>query len=68
MILGAETNYYNEIPKVIEEHTKFMLYHEHRFSGQSPNNYIGHQTASMFWGESYESWRVQESKYLNETN
>lgn len=55
--------YYNTVDKVKEEKAYFYPYLSRAFSPVvSPDTYVYHQTASVFWTGEYQSWRVQQKE------
>ena len=67
MTLGGQGNYYNTVPLVQQECTKFYLYDEHRFSPYiTENTFVEHQVGSTNWKYSdYASWRDLEKELIN---
>lgn len=66
MLLGGQGNYYNTIPKVQNDSTKFYSYTEHRFSPYvSDTTFVEHQVGSENWKHpSYFSWRAEQKNIL----
>jgi hypothetical protein len=54
-------DYYNSVEQVKKDRTKFYSYNSNAFTPVPSNqSFVHHQTASMFWHDGYDSWRVQQ--------
>jgi hypothetical protein len=54
-------NYYNSVEEVKKDRTKFYSYSSNAFTPVPSNqSFVHHQTASMFWQDGYDSWRIQQ--------
>jgi hypothetical protein len=65
--IGKEDDYYNTIPLVNQERTKFFSYDSHAFSATRTNNtLVYHHTASINWvGHfNYNSWRNDQKTIM----
>lgn len=61
---GGTSNYYNELSKVKEEKTKFILKQNNIFSHESSENTaVLHEIASLKW-KNYNSWRKEQELYM----
>ena len=64
MKLGGISNYYNENTNNV----RFILQQDKQFTNEIyPTSLIVHHAASLKW-RNYNSWRLEQRKYLNETN
>lgn len=66
MFQGGTTNFYNEIPLVNQERTKFILQQDNRITnGYTQTSWVTHLVASENWlGSDYNSWRTEQKRLL----
>jgi mannosyltransferase OCH1-like enzyme len=63
MLMGGNSNFYNEIYKVQQDNTKFILRQDNVFSHSVyANTCVRHEVASIFWKSKYTSWRKQQKQ------
>lgn len=65
---GGTTNFYNEVPAVQADCTKFILQQDNRITnGYAATSYVAHAVASFSWSRTpgYASWRVEQKRKLN---